>query len=92
MKGILITISIALWALAIAVVLTVQAQQTDHAIEILAADPVQVIVTLKEKYGAIWSDTGTVLSQSAAAIIVTHRDRPNTEYPRSEFAIVRVDK
>ena len=58
----------------------------------LAQDTMGVVVTLKEKYGLIISDTCTVLMEHEGQYVTIHRDRPSGRYPMGNWAVVYVEK
>jgi len=58
----------------------------------IAADSGGIIVELREKYGPVVHDTGTVIMLYDNCFIITHRDGMTSWYPVGNYAISKITK
>jgi len=60
--------------------------------ELLAKDSSGVAIMLKEKYGYVIPDTGTVIMKGDGEYVVVKNDKPSNRYPICNFAILDMKK
>ena len=58
----------------------------------IASDSCGVAVELREKYGPVVCDTGTVVTLWNNFFVVTKRDRPPALYPVGNYAVQKLTK
>ena len=58
----------------------------------IASDSCGVAVELREKYGPVVHDTGTVITLWNNFFVVTKRDRPPALYPIGNYAVQKLTK
>ena len=79
------------WILFVFIFLMAHTQSTAQN-SIVAMDSAGLVVTLKERYGALYVDSCTVVSMMSNTFILTKKNRPSTIYPMSNWAIIKITK
>jgi hypothetical protein len=58
----------------------------------IAQDSCDIAVELREKYGPVVYDTGTVIMIHDNCFVITHRDASSTWYPVGNYSISKITK